>query len=70
MVDKKSLIKILNDELKKLENWSDDAKFVYEIRIEEKQKCPKCGSYNYNINSFGGYTSGSCGTCDYRYFED
>lgn len=69
---KKELLDILNEKIEEVNKFSSDTQFQYpHIRIIEKPKCPKCGTYEgkgYNTSNFL-YAYAKC-KCGYSYIED
>jgi len=62
----------LKKALKNIENDTKDKKYNVDIRIQEKAKCPKCGTYEgdgYTISNFL-YLIKKCNKCGYNDVED
>ena len=60
----------LNAAIEKISNFPDNAKFNLVLNIDEKPKCPKCGTYEgdgFTVGNFL-YTVAKC-KCGYSYSE-
>jgi len=69
---KKELIEKLQNEINKLKEFPDKAKFNEIVLIKEKPKCPQCGEYEGKNFSSGGfiYHQEYCKSCGYSFTEE